>query len=122
MSGAELAENDIMRLHAVRDNFLDGQIYSAGSPSARRVGRSLEGDAACVIAILDIEGTCFADDEGDPIGHALITVWRIDIGIASGCEDAFRRIRKHRQYCGRTEDEDFCKSEALPDFKNDVLP
>jgi hypothetical protein len=120
-SGAELAQNDIMQLHAVRDNFSDGHIYGARLPSARRVSRGLEGDALCVIAIFDIEGTSFADDEGDSIGHAFIAVWWNDIDIASSCEDTFRRIRKHRQYCGRTYDEDFCQSEALPDFKNDVL-
>jgi hypothetical protein len=55
-----------MRLHAVRDNFYDRHVYGARLPSARRVGRGFEGDALCVIAIFDIEGTRFADDEGEP--------------------------------------------------------
>src|SRR5271155_5666652 len=37
-SGAELAQDDIIRLHAVRDNFSDGYIYSARLPATRRVG------------------------------------------------------------------------------------
>jgi hypothetical protein len=65
-SGAELAQDDIIWLHAVRDNFSDGYIYGARLPANRRVGRGLKGDALCVIAIFDIERTRFTDGEVGP--------------------------------------------------------
>src|ERR1700720_1946866 len=120
--GAELTQHYIMRFHAMRDYFADGHVNSARLPALRRVGRRFQGDALCVIAVFDIEGTRFADDVGDLIGHALIiVVWWNDIDIASGREHAFRRIRQNGQDGGGADDEDFRQSETLADFQDDVL-
>src|ERR1700722_2374897 len=120
--GAELTAHYIMRFDAMRAYFADGHVNSARLPALRRVGRRFQGDALCVIAVFDIEGTRFADDVGDLIGHALIiVVWWNDIDIASGREHAFRRIRQNGQDGGGADDEDFRQSETLADFKDDVL-
>jgi len=62
-SGAKLAENDIVGLHAPAGVSVDANWYGSLHPSMRRVGRGLGGHALGIVAMFEIEFACFAEHE-----------------------------------------------------------
>src|SRR5688572_22816998 len=91
-SGAQLAEYEVMGLHAPTGMRLNTYRHGSLHPPLRRVSGRRGSHALRVIAMLKIEGAGLAEHKRDLICETFIIVWRHDVEISRGRECAFGRI------------------------------